>query len=524
MSRWRIGKSSMCPAAAVALLCAAVPCFGDSGPRLRELSVDGTATVGTLRLPNAVSGAPSAEFAAVDIHHTSPTVPTATVTADLSAAYRTAGIELIRTHDAFGAGDIDARFDGGQALGFTIPASRGALTIFPDPNADTESPASYRFGPTDRLIASIMGAGAEPLFRIGRSIGAPADPPADPERYARIVRHIVMHYNGGWDAGFHYGIRYWEIWNEPDFKFFWNGSAQQFYALYAAASRAIRAADPAARVGGPTISGPLEVGAYREGFLDYVRSRHLPLDFFSWHFYTLDSDDPYAFATIAREVRKVLDGHGFRKVPSFLDEWNADLFDRDMSVASRASFVANALIDMARAPIDLQVFYRADRHFRGAGGEPDAVAEVLSEYGALRRSPLLLRCAGGDDAGLGMIAGRSKDGRTIRILISNYQIPARYLGPRPGGDRLHIPNVMEVQLPARRAVQYTNNGGYSLSIHVPAHTSWRVRRARIDEASGYRSVDDAEHSGPQIHLSAALPPPGVEFITLQEQPQGGGPF
>jgi hypothetical protein len=211
-------------------------------------------------------------------------------------------------------------------------------------------------------------------------------------------------------------------------------------------------------------------------------------------------------------------------VPSFLDEWNADLFDRDMSAAGRASFVASALIDMARAPIDLQVYYRADRHFRGAGNGPDAVAQVFRAYGALRQSPLLLRCSGGDEVGLGLLAGRSKDGRTIRVLVSNYQVPARFFGPRPGGDRMHIPNVMDVQLPARRVIRYANNGGYMLSIHVPAHTSWRVRRERIDEASGYRSVDDAVHAGPQIHLSAALPPPGVEFITLQEQPQAGAPF
>src|SRR5271163_3954 len=243
----------------------------DDSP-LREIVVDSSITVGNLRPFSGVNGAPAAEFAG-------PAAPGAqsAAPADIAEFYRAARIDLIRTHDAFGPGDIDARF-GDQKMPVTIPPARNALSIFPDMNADPEDPKSYHFAPTDRLIASIKSAGAEPLFRIGRSIGAVADPPADLDKYAQIVRHIVLHYNKGWDKGFHYAIRYWEIWNEPDFKVFWTGTPQLYYTLYDKTVRAIKSADEDALLGGPTISKPLDAGAYREGFLDFVHSNGLPLD------------------------------------------------------------------------------------------------------------------------------------------------------------------------------------------------------------------------------------------------------
>jgi xylan 1,4-beta-xylosidase len=431
---------------------------------------------------------------------------------DVTAGYRAAAVDLIRTHDAFGAGDIDAHFGAGPP-GLAVPEERNALTIFPDMNADANDPASYRFAPTDRLIASIRGAGAEPLFRIGRSIGADPTPPPNPDKYALIAQHIVRHYNQGWDHGFHDGIRYWEIWNEPDFKFFWTGSADQYYALYEKTARAIKAADPKSLVGGPTIAKPLDAGAYREDFLAFVRAKQLPLDFFPWHYYTMDANDPNDFVRIAHELRSVLDKNGFTHTQSILDEWNTDLFDRQISPAMRASFVASSLIYMLNAPIDKQAYYRADDSFRGNSGQPDQVAHAITAFGRMKETPVLLKSEGADDNGLALLAGRSDDSRTLQILISNYQIPAKYLGARAAGDHMQIPNVMDLQLPSRRSIDYNHNAGYDLTIKLPKG-NYRVQRYRITDAMNDQLVDSALMSGPSIHLQAALPPPGIEFIVL----------
>ena len=491
---------------APALLMAAACVRAGGTDGLRALTVDATVTVGNLRPFNGVSGAPSPEFAGRNpMAAPSPII-------DVTVAYRAAAIDLIRTHDAFGAGDVDAHFGGGPP-GVAVPESRNALTIFPDMTADADDPANYNFAPTDRLIASIRGAGAEPLFRIGRSIGADPTPPSDLDKYALIAQHIVRHYNQGWDHGFHDGIRYWEIWNEPDFKFFWTGSPEQYYALYEKTALAIKAADPASLVGGPTIAKPLDAGAYREDFLAFVRTKQLPLDFFPWHYYTLDANDPDDFVRIAAELRSVLDSNGFTHTQSILDEWNTDLFDRQISTGMHASFIASSLIYMLQAPVDKQVYYRADDSFRGNSGEPDQVAHAITAFGRMKKSPVLLRSDGADDDGLALLAGRSEDSRTVQILISNYQIPAKYLGPRAAGDRMHISNVMDLQLPSRRSIEYHRNDGYELTIKLPKG-SYRVRRYRITDAMNDQLVDSSRVSGPSIHLHAALPPPAIEFIVL----------
>jgi xylan 1,4-beta-xylosidase len=480
----------------------------DGTAGLREITVDATVAVGDLRPLSGVNGAPAPEFAG-------PAPPDAKgiVNKDIAALYRAARIDLIRTHDAFGPGDIDPLF-GDQKQPVTIPADRSGLAIFPDMNADAGNPKSYNFAPTDRLIASIRSAGAEPLFRLGRSIGANGDPPADFDKYAQIAKHIVLHYNQGWDKGFHYRIRYWEIWNEPDFKVFWTGTPQQYYELYEKTARAIQSADDAALVGGPTIAKPLDGGAYREGFMDFVRLNRLPLNFFSWHFYTLDSNDPYDFVSIARTVRAILDARGFGSAKNVLDEWNADLFDREMSKAARAAFAASALIYMLGGPVDAQAYYRGDTAFRGADGGPDQVAHALTAFGSLKSTPVLLHTSGGDDAGFAVVAGRSADSRTIQILISNYQIAPKFLGPRPGGDVMHIPNIMDVQLPPRRTLSYHDNGGYDATITLPKPGKYRVKRYRISESANFTLVDQSIQSGPNIHLQAELPPPGIEFIVV----------
>jgi para-nitrobenzyl esterase len=474
----------------------------DEPAKFRQVTVE-TAVSGTLRPFNGATGAPGAEFAGNRDE----------AKIDVSQAYKRARIDLIRTHDAFGPGDIDAQFGVHQNLPMSIPAERNALNIFPDMNADADNPKSYNFAPTDRLIASIEGVGAQTIFRIGRSIGADPTPPADLNKYAQIARHIVLHYNRGWNDGFHYGLRYWEVWNEPDFRVFWTGAPQQYYELYEKVARAVKTADPEALVGGPTISKPLDATPYREGFLAFVRERKLPLDFFAWHYYTMDSNDPQTLVDIGKRIRSILDSYGFRSTKNVVDEWNVDLFDRDLSKTARAAFALTSLIYMLNAPIDLQAYYRADPSFRTADAKPDAVGNALTAFGMMKDTPILLKSTGGDDAGFAVLAGRSKDGRTIQVLLSNYQIAAKSLGPRANGDVLHIPDIMDITLPPRRSLTYHDNAGYDLGLDVPAG-SYQVTRYRITDTEHFTQVDQSSQSGPKLRLSAALPAPGIEFIKI----------
>jgi len=462
---------------------------------LERVTVDGGRTIGTLRTLQGVNGAP-----APGMHKPQQftfggwNMPE---DVDVSRGYREARIDLVRTHDAYGPGDIDARFGPPRSTGmFTVPPQRSSLVIFPDSKADPDDPRSYHFGPTDRLVASIVGIGAQIIFRLGRSETSAVNPPRDYDRYAAIVEHIVMHYNRGWDHGFRYGLKYWEVWNEPDLgALFWGGTPQQFYALYAKLARAVKRADPSALVGGPTLAKPNDASPYRDGFLEFVRDEHLPLDFFSWHWYATDSNDPLDFVRIGRDVRARLDRFGFRSTLSVLDEWNYGLTYPLPSDLERAAFVATSLIGMAHAPIDLAALYRADNLFGRAGATPDKTGAALVALGRMKDTrlelPITARPGGSRSCRFAAEAGRSKDGRLLQVIVSNYRIP----------------EAPSIQCRATRAFDLTIG-------HLEPGVRYEIVREPISSAATLEPVERTAQLGPTIRVHADLPAPGVELIVV----------
>ena len=480
---------------------------------LRQIRVDASRPIGKLRSLQGVNGAPAEGFHKPErFAFGGWNVPGDW---DATPGYHEARIDLIRTHDAYGPGDIDARFP--DAPGVLIDTDRTHLSLFPNPKADPNDPKSYNFGPTDRLIESIKSVGAQVIFRLGRSEGSNVEPPEDLDRYADVAKHVVLHYNRGWANGFHYGIRYWEVWNEPDLgRIFWGGSAQRYFELYAKIANAVKKADRRALVGGPAIARPNDDNPYVDDFLDYVRARKVPLDFYSWHWYATDSNDPLDVIRVGREMRTRLDQYGFDKTLSVLDEWNYGLLDPVPPDLQRASFVTSALLYMQDAPIDISALYRADNVFGKDGTRPDKTGQALIALGRMKDTPLRLPVEGADLDGFAAQSGRSKDGKTLQVLISNYQIPAEFLGPRNGPDVLRIGTQFDVKLLARRTVTYRNNAGYDLTIdHLDEKRTYTVERYRISQSNDLSLLDSSEQRGPRIRLHAELPPPAIELVVLK---------
>lgn len=487
---------------------------------LERVTVDAGRTTGTLRTLQGVNGAPAPGM------HKPPQFTfggwNMPEDVDVSRGYREARIDLVRTHDAYGPGDIDAHFGPPRSTGeFTVPSERSSLVIFPDPAADPRDPGSYHFGPTDRLVASIAGIGAQAIFRLGRSETSDVTPPRDFDRYAAVVEHIVLHYNRGWDHGFRYGLKYWEVWNEPDLgRLFWGGTPREFYRLYAKLARAVKRADPTALVGGPTLAKPNDASPYRDGFLEFVRAEHLPLDFFSWHWYATDSDDPRDFVRIGRDVRARLDRFGFRRTLSVLDEWNYGLAYPLPSDLQRAAFVASSLIEMAHAPIDLAALYRADNLFGPEGATPDKTGAALVALGRMKDTrvelPIEQPPGGSEPCGFAAEAGRSADGRTLQILLSHYEVPAPHRRPRAGRNVPGGPGQFAVTLLERSRLECRPVSGYDLKIeHLAPGARYEIERDQISAAHTLSAVERTIQRGPILHLRAALPDPGVELVVIR---------
>jgi len=87
-----------------------------------------------------------------------------------------------------------------------------------------------------------------------------AYPPKDYKKWGELVHQWVKH------CVQRYGENevktwWWEVWNEPDIGY-WQGTRQEYFALYDFAADAVKRACPETRIGGPTTTGPRGERAY----------------------------------------------------------------------------------------------------------------------------------------------------------------------------------------------------------------------------------------------------------------------
>lgn len=507
----------------------------------REVTVDVSKPVGQYRPLQGVNGTPSPQSkirsrvtfigAGEKGFHAEELMRPKGV--DISAAYRAMGIDMVRIHDFIGAGDIDTRpstftkmmMSDGSILPST-PAEAAALRLdvmFPDMDADPNDPKSYNFGPTDRIIKSIIDINAQVFFRVGR--GGPATdgtPPSDVGKYAAIVANVVRHYNQGWAGGFRYNIRHWEIWNEPDIFIpghdaFWTGTPEQYYELYGALAKAIKGVDKTLLVGGPTLAFPVIDSPYREGFLKHVKKNKLPLDFFSWHLYSGQlANDPLTFSDYARFARSLLDSHGFKGTQSILSEWNYGYGSaKTLDAGERAAFLASASIYMQDAPLDKAILYRADAFVGKDGATLDKSGQALALIARLRDTPERLAVTGADDMGFAVAAGRSTDGKLIQLIVSNFETRDKcdlnFLAGMLGKTGDAISGVR------CRTLVYQKNQGYDLKLGgLTSGEHWTMERYRLGYGLDTELIERREISGP-VTISALMPPPGVDFIVLRRK-------
>ncbi len=284
-----------------------------------------------------------------------------------------AGIPYARLHDT------------GGLLGGGIFVD--VANIFPCFNADPDDPQNYEFGFTDHLLRELTAAKVQPFYRLGctienyhPSIGPRRSiPPKDPHKWAVICEHIIRHYNEGWADGYHMGITYWEIWNEPDNEPviadnpMWRGTMEEFFNLYEITANHLKACFPHLKIGGYASCGFYEILntaaaaqanvstrtgyfiEFFERFLAHITTEghEAPLDFFSWHSYA-GPDENVRFAAYAREM---LDKHGFTDTESILNEWNPGIHRR--GTLSDASAVGSMMVALQNGSVDLLMYYDA---------------------------------------------------------------------------------------------------------------------------------------------------------------------
>lgn len=357
-------------------------------------------------------------------------------TIDLSAYYRELRIPLARLHDSE----------------WPNPDVVDIHAIFPDLRLDPKVAQNYQFSRTDDYIKAIIDTGTQIVYRLGESIEMTSKkynvtPPSDYAKWTEVCLGIIRHYNEGWAAGFHHGIKYWEIWNEPENRpNMWTGTDEDYYRLYGMAAKAIKAQFPDLMVGGPSagaqgelIDGRIEPYPFLKGFLEYCRDNAAPLDFFSWHTYT---NDPYLYVRKAKAMRNLLDEYGFKKAELHLNEWNY-LPENDwtpLSLAGQglkrqnwfariggaegAAFLACVLLYLQDSPVDVANYYAGDTNWFGLFGrfgEPRKNFYAVKAFKMLLDTPIRVKVSGNRPGELAVCAGVNRDATELTVLVSNFR-------------------------------------------------------------------------------------------------------
>jgi len=277
--------------------------------------------------------------------------------------------------------------------------------IFKNFSCDENDPANYNFTLTDEYLKAILECGTKVIYRLGTTIEhqpikVHAVPPKDYLKWARICEHIIRHVNEGWGNGYHMGIEYWEIWNEPELpgKQCWTGTTQEFCQFYIQVAGYLKEKFPHLKIGGPAVSSLLT--DFPREFVQTVAEAKAPLDFFSWHTYT---EDPKVGAAEAGRADALLKEFGLEHTENIYDEWNYvkdwNQVEESYAVihsAKGAAYTAAMMCALQHSPCDISTYYdgqvRESSHcFAGlfaAGtvavhGEP-AVARVRKPYYAFK--------------------------------------------------------------------------------------------------------------------------------------------
>lgn len=438
---------------------------------------------------------------------------------DMTPLWRDAGVTVVRSFDWVSR--LDTR--------------NNPTSLFPDWSADVDDPASYNFAPTDQWVEAVHPLGADVMFTIASSIPSNKLPAEDLEVYGRVVEHIVRHYSQGWAGGPAKPIRIYEFGDQPDFgPLHFAGRPEEFYDMYRAFCEAVHRVDPSLTVGGPATAFPLEVDApYREGFLEFVRSNDLPLDFFSFLWFTDASRDPLDYRYVAEQMRALLDRHGFTDTDLTLSYWNYLAVPSSTApAAEKGAFQAATAIYLQDTVIDHAFFFRADSgldpHYGfvdpagvgAADGSPDERSRALAMAGrALTGRRLAV--TGGDESGLACAA--SRDGDVVRVLVANYVAPDTALAER-AEDRftLRIPigeHRIELGLtlpPQRPDVASAGVGSARVEI---TNLPWAGRTVSVTRTSSAGAVegphDAAVSDAGGIQLDLDLAPQSVFLVEVE---------
>lgn len=135
------------------------------------------------------------------------------------------------------------------------------------------------------FMPEAYAGGTQLLFHYKGNVTMPKTDVLWSDFIAMFARHLIERYGREEVESW-----FFEVWNEPNLHFFFDGTQEDYFHLYEITARALKGVDEKLRVGGPATS----INAWIPEFKDFCARNLVPLDFITTHHYP--SDDPLSKA------------------------------------------------------------------------------------------------------------------------------------------------------------------------------------------------------------------------------------
>ena len=203
----------------------------------------------------------------------------------------------------------------------------------------------YSFFNADQVFDFLLSIGMKPFVELSFMPGelasgsktvfnykANVTPPANYKQWSTLIKRLLSHW------GQRYGAKevnewFFEVWNEPNLKAFWNGTQRDYFRFYRYTAEAIKQVDAALRVGGPATAR----SEWIEEFVDFCERGKVPADFISTHYYPTDGfesdrDTEVQLFKSQRGIMREMAQNVRRRArgrPVYYTEWNSSSDQRD---------------------------------------------------------------------------------------------------------------------------------------------------------------------------------------------------
>jgi xylan 1,4-beta-xylosidase len=190
---------------------------------------------------------------------------------------------------------------------------------------------TYDWSKFDVYLSAIAAANMRPIIELSfmpkdlAKSGDSRDVAKDLTVYKQFIQAVVQHAVDKFGAA-DVSNWYWEVWNEPNYSGFWNGTMDDYYSMYDAAAAGAVAALPNIMIGGPaTTQGST---SQMTDFLKHMKTSGSRVTFLSSHAYPggAGTTAPANFGIDDNNGRvNVLTTAGFTTdtMPSLNTEWNS---------------------------------------------------------------------------------------------------------------------------------------------------------------------------------------------------------